>query len=150
MKREELLKSKEFWIGEIQLSLFELITDYLKKNKMNRTQFAQKMGVSKGYVSQIINGDFDHRISKFVELAMFIGKVPRVSFQDIEEVLKVDELGELYTNRYESINISLQLNERLKISLPENDLKASNFTINNLKFTDYEKNKTAKGYATIA
>ena len=65
--REELLSSKEYWIAKIQIDLFRQFEEYLKENKLNRTQLAEKLGVTKGYISQVLNGDFDHRISKFVE-----------------------------------------------------------------------------------
>ena len=115
MTREELLKSKEYWIGEIQQDLFELIEKYLINNNLNRIQFAEKLNVTKGYVSQILNGEFDHRISKLVELAMSIGKVPRIKFIDIEEILKQDELGVLNENKYESINIELKFDSNFDI-----------------------------------
>jgi len=108
MTREELLRSNEYWIAEIQLDLFELIEDHLTKNNLSRIQFAEKLGVTKGYVSQILNGEFDHRLSKFVELAMSIGKVPRIKFVDIEEILKQDELDILHEDKFEPINNELK------------------------------------------
>ena len=151
MTREELLKSKEYWIGEIQLSLFELISDYLKKNKMSRLQLAEQMGVSKGYVSQILNGDFDHRISKFVELAMFIGKVPRIDYQDIDEIIKLDEFDELHTKRYETINVNLQLSKGIGISL-SSDIKNKKFIekCNNSGFINYETSEKNKEITSVA
>ena len=110
MTREELLKCNEYWIGEIQLNLFEMIEDYLKKNNLSRIQFAEQLGVTKGYVSQVLNGEFDHRLSKLVELAMAIGKVPRIDFIDIEEILKLDAIDELDKKRYDTLNIELNLN----------------------------------------
>ena len=35
MTRAELLKSREYWIGEIQQELFELIEEYLKENNLS-------------------------------------------------------------------------------------------------------------------
>ena len=54
------------------------------------TQLAQHLGVSKGYVSQILNGDYDHRLSKFMELSLAFGYVPRIEFIPIEQVLEED------------------------------------------------------------
>lgn len=110
MTREELLKSTEFWKLEIQMGLFNIINEYMKKNNLNRTQLAEKFGVTKGYISQILNGDFDHRISKLIELAMFTGKVPRIDYYDFEDILKKDELGLLNEKRHEIINIELNIN----------------------------------------
>ena len=53
MKREELLNSKEYWLSKIQIDLFNEIEKYMQRNDLNRTQLAEKLGVSKGYISQI-------------------------------------------------------------------------------------------------
>ncbi len=79
-KNNSLQQTPEYWTTQIQLSLLSLIQDYLKENHMTRSGLAAKMGVTKGYVTQVMNGDYDHRISKMVELAMAIGYVPQVSF----------------------------------------------------------------------
>ena len=42
----------------------------MKEKKLNRTKLAQKLQVSKGYVTQLFNGDFDHKLSKLVELTL--------------------------------------------------------------------------------
>jgi transcriptional regulator with XRE-family HTH domain len=87
MTRKKLLSSPEYWILEIQMQLYKIINDFMENNNINRTQLADKLGVTKGYISQILNGDFDHRISKLVELALSVGKVPRIKFEDLEQVL---------------------------------------------------------------
>ncbi|HON19596.1 MAG: helix-turn-helix transcriptional regulator [Paludibacteraceae bacterium] len=93
MKREELIQSKEYWIAKIQIDLFNEVESYMKANNITRAQFAEKLGVSKGYVSQILNGEADHRISKLVELALSIGLVPSVSFEKIQDLLHRDKAG---------------------------------------------------------
>lgn len=100
MKREELIQSKEYWITKIQIDLFNEVEAYMKANNLTRAQFAEKLGVSKGYVSQILNGEADHRISKLVELALSIGLVPSVSFEKMEDVMRRDKAG------YENISYS--------------------------------------------
>lgn len=124
MTREELLNSNEYWVGEIQHSLFKLIKDYMDTNKFSRKELADRLGVTKGYISQILNGEFDHRISKLVELAMIIGKVPRIDYIDIDQIKKLDELGELHKQRYDSINIELKLDPNSGISAPVPDTKS--------------------------
>ncbi len=90
--RKELLSSKEYWKGAIQIGLFNLIDNYLEENKINKTQFAFQMGVSKGYITQILNGDFDHKISKLVDLALICGKVPVVTYEDIDSYINRDSM----------------------------------------------------------
>lgn len=93
MTREELIQSKEYWIAKLQVALFNEVEAYMKEHKLTRTQFADKLGVSKGYVSQILNGEADHRISKFIELTLSIGLVPSISFEDIKVFLQREENG---------------------------------------------------------
>ncbi|MBS1644646.1 MAG: helix-turn-helix domain-containing protein, partial [Bacteroidetes bacterium] len=89
ISRKELLSSKEYWLTKINCDLFEQVNNYLSKNKISKTEFAKTLGVSKGYVSQILNGDFDHKTSKLIELCLAIGKVPVLNFENL-----VDFLGE--------------------------------------------------------
>ena len=93
MTREELIQSKEYWIAKLQIDLFNEVEDFMQKNKLNRTQFAEKLGVSKGYISQILNGDADHRMSKFIELALSIGLVPSVTYEKLVELIQREKAG---------------------------------------------------------
>ena len=100
MEREELLKSKEYWFAKLQTQLFGIIETYRKNKNLNRTQLANELNVTKGYVSQVLNGDFDHRLSKFVDLSLSVGKVPFIEFKDLEELIKIDgivETGAVYS-----------------------------------------------------
>ena len=93
MKREELIQSKDYWIAKLQIDLFNEVENYMQKNKLNRTQFAEKLGVSKGYISQILNGDSDHRISKLVEISLAIGLIPNISFESMRDLLERESNG---------------------------------------------------------
>ncbi|GAF02481.1 helix-turn-helix transcriptional regulator [Saccharicrinis fermentans] len=100
MKREKLIRSKGYNVTKIQNELFRQLTSYLEENNMTQSAFAKQLGVSKGYVSQILNGDFDYKLSKLVELSLAIGKVPQISFEPISKVsekkntTKIIQLGE--------------------------------------------------------
>ena len=90
--REELLKSSEYWKVEIQIQLFNLFDNYLIKNNMSRTDFSQKNNISKKLISDILGGDFNGSLSKFVELCLIVGKVPTIKFVNIETILEEDKL----------------------------------------------------------
>lgn len=77
---DELLETPEYWTTRIQLDLYSHIQEYMRMNSLNRTQLAQKLGVTKGYITQVLNGDFDHRLSKLVELSLAVGVVPKIEF----------------------------------------------------------------------
>ena len=98
--RRELLSSKEYWLATIQLDLYAQLEVYMKENAINRTQLAEKLGVTKGYVTQVLNGDFDHKISKLVELSLAIGLVPRLNYEPLEQVLEEDRQA-ISTSRQE-------------------------------------------------
>ncbi len=88
MKREEIIKSKGYNTTKIQNELFRQLNAYLENNNKTRSQFAKELGVSKGYVSQILNGAFDFKLSKLVELSLAIGMIPEINFKSTEEVVK--------------------------------------------------------------
>lgn len=91
---EEVLSKKDYLVSEIQLRLFAEIEAFMKENEMNRTQLALHLGCSKGYVTQLLSGDFDNKLSKLVELSLAIGKVPQIEFHDVASMsdshLKLD------------------------------------------------------------
>lgn len=84
---DEQYNEADFWTGKIQLELFRLIRNHLETTGLSQNKFAEQLGVSKGYMSQVLNGDFDHRLSKLVSLALAVGKVPIIQYEDIEKVI---------------------------------------------------------------
>ena len=81
MTREELLQMPEYWTGQIQLSLYRAAEQFMAEHQMNRTQLAAYLGVSKGYVSQLLNGDYNYSISKLVELAIKLNCTPNLQLK---------------------------------------------------------------------
>jgi predicted XRE-type DNA-binding protein len=91
MKKEKLIRSKGYNITKIQNQLFRELNQFMEENNMNRTQLAKHLGVTKGYVSQVLNGDFDYKLSKLVELSLAMGKIPQLKFVDITQVIKPEQ-----------------------------------------------------------
>ncbi len=92
MERSELLQSKEYWTEKIKLELFQMVTNFKESNNLTVETLAKKLGVTKGYVSQILNGNFDHKISKLVDLALACDRIPVVKYEPIAQYLQDDEL----------------------------------------------------------
>lgn len=88
MTREDVLKSPEYWTAMIQIALYNCAEKYMKANGKNRKQLAEHLGVSKGYVTQLLSGEYDHRLSKMVELALACGCVPQVDFISVEKIVE--------------------------------------------------------------
>jgi transcriptional regulator with XRE-family HTH domain len=136
--RKELISSKEYWLVKFQSALYEQVEKYLVENKISKTDFSKKLGVSKGYVSQILNGDFDHKISKFIELSLAIEKIPFLKFENLDKCVFLDSIGALDAAQESkiSINVSINFTKHIKIEKQESKetvlLKKSgtNFPVN--------------------
>jgi len=93
MKRNKLIKSREYWITKIQIQVFEMLENYRQKKHINKTELAKELKVSKGYISQILNGEFNYKISTLVDLSLTLGKVPILKFEDLDKYIERDGLG---------------------------------------------------------
>lgn len=91
MERKDVLLEPAYWITQIQIALYDCATKFMLEQRKNRTELAQYLGVSKGYVSQLLSGDYNYSLSKLVETSMAFGFIPKMSFSPIEEELYRDE-----------------------------------------------------------
>lgn len=91
LSRQELYHTKEYWIERIQNDIFRAMLRFKEEEGLNQTQLAQKLGVSKGYISQVLNGNFNFSISKLVELALAIGVAPKVELEKIDTFINREE-----------------------------------------------------------
>ena len=117
MDRKEVLMSPDYWTTHIQTMLYRCADDFMSENNMNRMQLAEHLNVSKGYVSQLLNGDYDHRLSKLVELSLAFGYIPKIDFVKAEEYIETNEVrSNIYATtwkevRYTQINKLQNINE---------------------------------------
>lgn len=91
MTRQELLSSSGYWEEKIQMDLCSEIQKYIDAEGITRAQLAERIGVTKSYISQVMSGNTDHRISKLVDLALSIGMVPLIHYKSLNSVLVEDE-----------------------------------------------------------
>ena len=92
--RADLLRSKGYWVAKLQIDLFRELDLFKKSRGMNNTQLANHLCCTKGYVSQMLNGNFDHKMSKLVELSLAIGKAPKLEFEDLNQYIKINSTYE--------------------------------------------------------
>ena len=59
MKRDELVKNPVYWTTALQMELYRQIEVFMQKQGMNKTQFAEYLGCSKGYVTQLLSGEYE-------------------------------------------------------------------------------------------
>ena len=70
------------------MELYRQIEAFMKEKNFNKTQLAEYLGCSKGYITQLLSGDFDHKLSKFIKLSLAIGKIPEFCFTDVDEYIQ--------------------------------------------------------------
>ena len=97
MKRAELLKSEGYWIAKLQTDLYRELISYMERTHKNSSQLAEYLGCSKGYISQLLNGNFDHKMSKLVDLSLAIGKAPKIEFEDLNQYIKINSTYESHS-----------------------------------------------------
>ena len=88
---EELRKTKEFWEERIRNDIFRFVKSYMIENGINQSELAQDLGVSKGYVSQILNGNFNFSIKKLIELSLKLKIAPDIDFKPLQQFLNEEK-----------------------------------------------------------
>ena len=92
--REDLLKSSEYWTEIIQNKIYNDLADYIQTNDIPNKHFIDSLGISKGRVSQILNGaNLNFRIDTLVKLCLAIDKIPDFHLVDIDEFISKDSLN---------------------------------------------------------
>ena len=81
--REELLQSTEYWGQQVQLEIYNCAARFMEEHKMNRTMLAQYLGVSKGFVSQLLSGNYNYSLSKLIEISVKLGYRPDFTFKPL-------------------------------------------------------------------
>jgi len=86
LKQEELINRPEYWLENIQNEIFRQVTTYLSENHMTQNQFAAQLGVTKGYISQVMNGEFNYTLKKLIEISLAVNKAPVLTFKPLVEI----------------------------------------------------------------
>ena len=71
----------------IQNDLFRHMKAYMDDRQLNQNDLAKKLGVTKGYISRVLNGNFNFTISKLIELSLAIGIAPDIEFKSFSEYM---------------------------------------------------------------
>ncbi len=86
-KRKDIIKSPEYWFEKTQNEFFRQFYTFMQHNNISQTEIAKKLNVTKGYISQILNGNFNPTLKKLIELSIAINKIPDINFKTFDEVL---------------------------------------------------------------
>ena len=91
LKPAEIVKRPEYWLETIQNDIYRQVALYLKDSNMTQTQLAMQLGVTKGYISQVMKGEFNYTLKKLIELSLAIGKAPVVTFKPLGETVLTEK-----------------------------------------------------------
>ena len=117
LKNEELYRANEYWLERIQNDIYRSLHSYQQEENLNQSQLAEKLGYSKGYISQIMNGNFNFSIKKLIDLCLKIGTVPEIEFKNLDEYIfferrRLEIFRENGFVRIENLNIKSSINVR--------------------------------------
>jgi transcriptional regulator with XRE-family HTH domain len=107
--REEILRSPEYWFEDAQNELYRQVVEYKERKGINQTQLAEELGVTKGYVSQILKGEFNYTLKKLIEISLAIGQVPKIEYSSLEKIIEDDNKSQF---------LHLQTSQPFFITLP--------------------------------
>jgi transcriptional regulator with XRE-family HTH domain len=82
---EELIRTPEYWMENIQNELYRQVKKFLDDKGITQTQLAKDLNVTKGYVSQVLNGNFNFTLSKLIELSLAVGAAPDLEFRSFAD-----------------------------------------------------------------
>ncbi len=137
MKYEELLKTEEYWVTRIQSLLYKEINSYLKKTNLSKSAFAKQIGVSKGYITQVLSGDFDHRVSTLVKLLLAVEKVPDFNFITLDKFLVEQNVKKEQAGKVPIKNLKKNFDQHEPILIPSNWGKFASSDENKVNINSY-------------
>ncbi len=91
LTREDVLRSPDYWFADAQNELYRQVVTFMEKEGLNQTELALRLGVTKGYISQILKGNFNYTLKKLIELSIAIGHVPSIQYKPISQVIEEDK-----------------------------------------------------------
>lgn len=80
MTREELLKSPEYHLAGLQVSVYNMLEREKSIRNLTNLQLAKKLNISTARVKQILDGDYDGKLSQLIEIALKLGYTPEFRF----------------------------------------------------------------------
>lgn len=100
----KIMDQPAYWVEAFNGELYDAIAKYMNENNINRKQLSEKLGISKGRVSQILNGNINFSIEKFVEISLKIDKYPCLELKSKSKYMEyIDNDNSItfgFTNEY--------------------------------------------------
>lgn len=70
--------------GDFIMDVTESICEILENEKIERQSLANKMNKTKGYISQLLNGNRNMTLGTLAEIARVLGYVPKIKFEEMD------------------------------------------------------------------
>ena len=85
--KERLVRGEGYWMETIQQAIHEALLAYMEEHDLNQTELAAKLGFTRGYVSQLMNGNFNLSQRKIVQLLLKLDRVPDLRIRSVDSYL---------------------------------------------------------------
>jgi transcriptional regulator with XRE-family HTH domain len=85
--KERLIRGEGYWMETIQQAIHEALLAYMEKHGLNQTELAGKLGFTRGYVSQLMNGNFNLSQRKIIQLLLKLDMVPDLRIRSMDSYL---------------------------------------------------------------
>ena len=105
-KRSELIQSPAYWLDKYQGDIFRALVSYMEEKGLNQTQLSEELGVSKGYVSQILNGNFNFTLKKMIELSLSIGRIPDLKLEPMDSFIGKERKQRVTPNLHNVVKLN--------------------------------------------
>jgi predicted XRE-type DNA-binding protein len=93
--KERLLRGEGYWMETIQQAIHEALLAYMEKHSLNQSELAAKLGFTRGYVSQLMNGNFNLSQRKIVQLLLKLDMVPDLRIRSVDSYLAALKANEV-------------------------------------------------------
>ncbi len=80
MERQELIESPEYWVSQMQITLWEAARLFGTQKKL-----AEKVGMSNSHLSEILSGNKKCSINTYCKLMLACGKVPKIIVEELKD-----------------------------------------------------------------
>lgn len=80
MTREELLKTTEYHLAGLQMSVCTMLEREKDVKNLTNLQLAKHLNISVTRVKQILAGDYDGKVSCLIDIALKLGYTPEFKF----------------------------------------------------------------------
>jgi hypothetical protein len=143
INKKELLNTTEYWVEELQNQIYREVSAYMELHKLNRTDLAKEWGVSKGYITQVLGGECNFSLKKWVELTLKMQKAPVVEYVYTNDIYEMDKISRMVNQQ---MNKPLQVNytRNKLIGITQSSTQTLSFAISSIQTTQVKNTESAE------